>query len=118
MRSLLLGGLAALALSFSGVDASAVTASDFVSGSNIERAAMAPQVVGRDAQYTRDFQASAVVMTRGARQTEEASIAETVGTIGALAGAGVLVAIAAVALRRIWTRDPIRVPLGDDPGFL
>lgn len=118
MRSLLLIGFTALALSFSGYDATAATLGEPARSAHMEWVAVtqsAPNMDTREPIYVRDTTPS---MTLGARENNEMSLTDAVATVAALAGAGLLVTLAAVGLRRVWTQDPIRDPLGEGPGFL
>jgi hypothetical protein len=118
MRSLLLIGFTALALSFSGYDASAATLGEPARSAHGEWAALTqltPSVDRREQIYIRD---ATPAMTLGARDKNETSLADAVATVAALAGVGVVLTLAAVGLRRVWTQDPIRDPLGEGPGFL
>jgi len=119
MRSLLLVGFTALALSFSALSASAATMGEVARNSNVEWAALAQpapvQTARHDALYVRDETSAAKAALR---DKDDTSVADAIGTIAALAGAGVVLTLAAVGLRHVWTQDPIRDPLGDGPGFL
>ena len=118
MRSLLLIGFTALALSFAGYDATAATLGEPARSAHTEWIALtqpAPNMDRREPIYIRDTTPAA---TAGARDKNEVSLTDVVATVAALAGAGLLVTLAAVGLRRGWTQDPIRDPLGEGPGFL
>jgi hypothetical protein len=118
MRGLLLIGFAALALSFSGYDASAATVGEAGRSISAEWPALvqpAPNVAQPTLISVRD---AAPAMAAGARDTNETSLADAVATVAAVAGAGVVLTLTAVGLRRVWTQDPIRDPLGEGPGFL
>lgn len=116
MRTLFAVGLVALAMSLSGF-ASAATLGEPTRNSNVEWVALSqpvpPQISGRDASYIHES-----AMTARQRDRSEMSIVETIGTIIAVAGAGLVLTMTAVGLRHVWTQDPIRDPLGDGPGFL
>jgi len=117
MRSLLLIGFAALALSFSGYDATAATLGEPARSAHTEWIALtqpAQNLNRREPIYISD---ATVAVTAGAREKNETSLSDAVATVAALAGAGLLVTLAAVGLRRVWTQDPIRDPL-EGPGFL
>jgi hypothetical protein len=121
MRTLLAIGIIALAASFSGLGASAATVGESARSTNVESAVLsqvaAPQAGMRDAAYVRD-----VAMAAGKHDRSETSVVDAIGTIIALAGAGLLLTMTAVGLRHVWTQDPIRDPvsegLSDGPGFL
>lgn len=118
MRSLLLIGFTALALSFSGYSVSAASIGEPARSAHLEWAALtqlAPSVDRREPIYIRD---TTPATSAGARDTNETSLADAVATVAALAGAGLVLTMAAVGLRRVWTQDPIRDPLGEGPGFL
>jgi hypothetical protein len=118
MRSLLLVAFAAFALSVFGSYASAATVGDAARNTNTEWAAFAQKAPGADRYapvYVRDVTPG---MSVGPRAPAQTTFVDEVETVGALAGAGLLVTLAAVGLRRVWTQDPIRDPLGEGPGFL
>ncbi len=119
MRTFLLVGFAALALSLSGFNVYAATIGEVARNPNVEWVALSQpaqlQAGGRDGVYIRE---SMSAMTTGQRGKSATSVAEAIGTIAGLAGVGLVATMAAVGLRRVWTQDPIPDPLGDGPVYL
>ena len=118
MRSLLLVSFTALALSFSGYSVSAATLGEPVRSVNTEWVALAQPGSNLDRREPIYVSDKTPALNAGVRDRNETSFAEAIATVGALAGVGVILTLAAVGLRRVWTQDPIRDPLGEGPGFL
>jgi len=117
MRSLLLISFATLALSFSGFTVSAATVGDAARSTNTDWAAHAPPAANVAKPELVYFRGATPALAAGPRDGAPMSLTDEVETLASVAGAGLIVTLAAVGLRRVWWQDPIRDPLGEEPGL-